>query len=148
MATIGQVSKAFSLPVSTLRYYDQEGLFPDISRKSGIREFGDREIETLKIVECLKKSGLEIKEIRQFMLWCGEGKKTYPLRKKLFEERQKEVEEQIASLTKTLSLLRYKCWYYSVAEKEGNEDNLKKKNLEDMPSDIREDFLASGLLRK
>ena len=28
MYTIGQVSELFGLPISTLRYYDKEGLFP------------------------------------------------------------------------------------------------------------------------
>ena len=37
MYTIGQVSEMFHLPISTLRYYDKEGLFPEIQRTSGIR---------------------------------------------------------------------------------------------------------------
>ena len=61
--TIGEVSKMFGLSISTLRYYDKEGLFPNIERKSGIRKFSEKEIDSLKIIECLKKSGLEIKEI-------------------------------------------------------------------------------------
>ena len=36
MYTIGQVSELFQLPVSTLRYYDKEGLFPEIKRSGGI----------------------------------------------------------------------------------------------------------------
>lgn len=74
----------FHLPVSTLRYYDKEGLFPHLERQSGIRQFGEREIETLRIVECLKASGLEIREIRQFMQWTTEGSATYPQRRQLF----------------------------------------------------------------
>lgn len=34
MYTIGQVSERFELPVSTLRYYDKEGLFPTLTRTS------------------------------------------------------------------------------------------------------------------
>ena len=49
MYTIGQVSEMFSLPVSTLRYYDKEGLFPEIERQSGIRRFSDRELEALRV---------------------------------------------------------------------------------------------------
>ena len=41
MYTIGQVSEMFHIPVSTLRYYDKEGLFPGLERASGIRRFGD-----------------------------------------------------------------------------------------------------------
>ena len=56
MYTIGQVSEMFNLPVSTLRYYDKEGLFPFMQRSSGIRQFSDNEIAALKLIECLKKS--------------------------------------------------------------------------------------------
>lgn len=42
MYTIGQVSEMFGLPVSTIRYYDKEGLFPEIQRSSGIRKFQKR----------------------------------------------------------------------------------------------------------
>ena len=61
MYIIGQISEMFKLPVSTLRYYDKEGLFPHMERKSGIRTFSKTEIVTLRVIECLKASGLEIK---------------------------------------------------------------------------------------
>ena len=41
MYSIGEVSEMFDLPVSTLRYYDKEGLFPDMMRVSGVRKFSD-----------------------------------------------------------------------------------------------------------
>lgn len=53
MYTIGQISAMFNLPVSTLRYYDNEGLFPGMKRTSGIRQFSDIEIEALHVIECL-----------------------------------------------------------------------------------------------
>lgn len=67
MYTIGQVAEMFGLPVSTLRYYDKQGLFPGLERTSGIRRFGDAELEALRVIECLKKAGMEIKDIRLFM---------------------------------------------------------------------------------
>ena len=73
MYTIGQVSEMFDLPVSTLRYCDKEGLFPELDRTSGIRQFSENEIEALRVIECLKKTGLQIKDIKQFMSWCMEG---------------------------------------------------------------------------
>ena len=68
--TIGEIAKKLNIPPSTLRYYDKEGLFPDIQRRSGIRIFSDREVEKLRMIECLKKTGMEIRDIREFMLWC------------------------------------------------------------------------------
>lgn len=67
MYTIGQVSEMFALPVSTLRYYDKEGLFPEITRKNGIRRFTEKELEALRVIACLKKSGMEIRDVKQFM---------------------------------------------------------------------------------
>ena len=58
MYTIGQVAEMFHLPISTLRYYDKEGLFPNLERKAGIRRFSEQELEALRVIECLKKAGL------------------------------------------------------------------------------------------
>lgn len=88
MYTIGQVSEMFDLPVSTLRYYDKEGLFPELNRTSGIRQFSENEIEALRVIECLKKTGLQIKDIKQFMSWCLERSSTYTKRKELFESQK------------------------------------------------------------
>lgn len=77
MYTIGQVSEMFHIPVSTLRYYDKEGLFPNLERKGNIRKFSDAELDQLHMIECLKKSGvgnqrdqavLQVDNRRQFHL--------------------------------------------------------------------------------
>lgn len=138
MYTIGQVSDMFDIPASTLRYYDKEGLFPGITRKSGIRKFSDEDIETLKVITCLKESGLEIKDIRQFMKWCMQGPKTYAKRKQLFETRKAAVEKEIQELQKTLDLLEYKCWYYETALKDGNEDKINAMLPDKLPPDIQD----------
>ena len=137
MYTIGQVSEMFDIPVSTLRYYDKEGLFPDMERRSGIRRFGEKQIEALRVIECLKASGLEIREIKQFMEWTMEGSATYPQRKQLFETRKAAVEEEIRELQKNLDMLRYKCWYYETAIRDGNEDGINAMLPDHLPPEIQ-----------
>lgn len=137
MYTIGEVSEMFNIPVSTLRYYDKEGLFPELERKSGIRKFSDREIEALRVIECLKLSGLEIREIKQFMEWTEQGSATYALRKQLFETRKAAVGEEIGRLQKTLDMLKYKCWYYETAIADGNEDRINEMLPDDLPPEIQ-----------
>ena len=137
MYTIGQVSEMFDLPISTLRYYDKEGLFPTIQRDSGIRKFGEKELEALRVIECLKKSGLEIKDIKQFMEWCVQGSKTYPQRRGLFLHQKAAVEAEIERMNRVLDMLRFKCWYYEQAIRDGNEDRLSRLQPEDMPEEIR-----------
>ncbi len=137
MYSIGQVSEMFHLPVSTLRYYDKEGLFPNMQRDSGIRKFSEKELEAIRVIECLKKSGMEIKDIKQFMEWCSQGSDTYPQRRELFVKQKKHVEAEIERMKQVLDMLRFKCWYYEEAMKDGNEDRLALMKPEDMPNEIR-----------
>ena len=137
MYTIGQVAEMFGLPVSTLRYYDKQGLFPGLERASGIRRFGDTELEALRVIECLKKAGMEIKDIRLFMEWCAEGPSTYPKRKAMFEERKAHMESEIANMNRALDMLRFKCWYYEQAIQDGSEDRLKALIPDDLPEEIK-----------
>ncbi len=137
MYTIGQISEMFNIPISTLRYYDKEGLFPDMKRKSGMRRFSDKEVETLKVIDCLKRSGLEIKDIKQFMKWCIKGPSTYGKRKELFEKRKIVVEEELRQLNKTLDMLKFKCWYYETAIKDGSEDKLNQMLPDHLPKNIQ-----------
>lgn len=138
MYTIGQVSQITGLPISTLRYYDKQGLFPNMERISGIRNFGDKELETIRIIECLKKSGLEIRDIRQFMDWCQQGAATYPRRKQLFEKQKATVEAEIAHMNRVLDMLKFKCWYYEQAIQDGGEQRLKAMLPDGLPGDIQQ----------
>ena len=137
MYTIGQISEMFNLPISTLRYYDKQGLFPGIVRKSGIRKFSDTEIEALRVIECLKKSGLEIKDIKKFMDWCRMGPSTYSQRKELFERQKKTVEAEIEHMNRVLDMLKFKCWYYEQAIHDGNEDRVQSMMPDNLPEEIQ-----------
>ena len=137
MYTIGQVSEMFNLPISTLRYYDKEGLLPEIKRASGIRKFSETELEALRVIECLKKSGMEIKDIKKFMQWCSQGSATYDLRLELFRRQKAEVEAEINRMNKTLDMIRFKCWYYEQAIADGSEERLNRMLPDSLPPEIQ-----------
>ena len=124
--SIGEVSRMFDLPASTLRYYDKEGLLPHIQQT----------IEALRVIECLKKSGMEIKDIKQFMVWCAEGPATYGQRLELFRQQRAKVEQEMARLEKTLAMIDFKCWYYSQAVATGSED-FTAAIPEGLPEEVR-----------
>ncbi|MGI6006448.1 MAG: MerR family transcriptional regulator [Ruminococcus sp.] len=141
--TIGEVSKMFHLPISTLRYYDKEGLLPDLEReKSGIRRFDEKSLESLRVIECLKKSGMEIKDIKQFMIWCSEGASTYQQRLEMFQNQKKSIENKISQLQKTLDMVEFKCWYYTKALSDGNEA-FAENMPESLPENIRSLYIRS-----
>ena len=124
---IGEVSKMFDLPISTLHYYDREGLFPNLNRsKSGV---GNIALQLMALGE--------IKDIKEFIIWCQQGPSTYKKRREMFNKQRENVETEIEHLNQVLDMIKFKCWYYDTAIADGNEDRLKNLKPEDMPEDVR-----------
>lgn len=140
MYTIGQVSEMFGLPISTLRYYDRQGLFPGLERTSGIRRFGDRELEALRLIECLKRSGLEIRDIKQYMQWCEQGPATYEQRRALFVKQKETVEAEMEHLGKVLDMLKFKCWFYEQAIQDGTDALVRAMLPDRLPEEIQKAY--------
>ncbi|WP_160037074.1 MerR family transcriptional regulator [Paenibacillus sp. An7] len=129
--SISEVAKKLNLSVYTLRYYDKEGLIPFVKRSvSGTRMFKESDINALNIIECLKSTGMPIKEIKNFINWCSEGDSTLQQRYDLFIERKARVEAQMKEMKKTLELIEHKCWYYQTALDAGTENVHKNDKIE------------------
>lgn len=141
--TIGQVAKLTGLSISTIRYYDKEGLLNGINRKSGIRSFNDKDLNTIRVIECLKNSGMLIKEIRDFMKLCEEGDSSLNERYNFFLDQEKKVQDQIKSLNQTLKLIKFKQWYYLKAISDNTESIVKNMSIDDMSDDIKELYLET-----
>ncbi|KKI90744.1 MerR family transcriptional regulator [Bacillus sp. SA1-12] len=128
--SISEVSKELNLTPYTLRYYDKEGLIPFVERTSGgTRLFKESDIEALKVIECLKSTGMPIKEIKHFIDWCSEGDSTLQQRYAMFMERKATVEAQIEELKKAMEVIEHKCLYYKTALDAGTEDIHKKSKI-------------------
>lgn len=122
--TIKDAARIMGVPTSTIRYYDKEGLLPFVERlASGYRIFTEKDIATLRIIDCLKKTGMSIKEIRQFSSWLEQGDSSLQQRYDMFLERRRVVKQQMAELQKILDTVNYKCWYYETAIAAGTEKN-------------------------
>ncbi len=118
--SIGEVSEMLGIPISTLRYYDKKGLLPLVERtNSNIRVFSDMDVRWLNMIECLKNTGMELKEIKTFFEWCEQGDSTIDQRYEMFLERKNETERQMTILQKSLDLINYKCEYYRIAKEAG-----------------------------
>ena len=125
--SIGEAAKMFDLSVATIRYYDQEGLIPNLHKKSGFRRFNKDNLDALQMIECLKNAGMSIKDIRQFMEWNVEGDQTLPLRLKMFQQLRDKIQQQMDELQKTLNVANYKCHYYQQAIDDGTEKYVAQK---------------------
>ncbi|QCX34499.1 MerR family transcriptional regulator [Caloramator sp. E03] len=136
--TIGEIAKKLNISPHTLRFYSKEGLLPFVERsKSGIRMFKDEDFEWLTLIECLKRTGMSIKDIKTYIDWTIEGDSTIEKRLDMFKKQKEAVENQIKQLQETLKLLEYKCWYYEEAKNAGTCNIHKKITPEDIPENIR-----------
>lgn len=136
--TIGEMAKKLHVAPSTLRYYDKEGLLPFVERSSGgMRMFSDDDFEWLSIIECLKKTGMSLKDIKTFIGWCMEGDSTIDQRLMLIERQRDAVIAQMAQVQETLETLNYKKWYYETARDAGTCSIHDTMNPEDIPEEYR-----------
>lgn len=136
--TVGEMAKLLGVPASTLRYYDKEGLLPFVERSpGGMRMFQEKDYEWLQIIECLKKTGMPLKDIRTYIHMAMQGDETIESRLELIYRQREAVRAQMAELQKTLDTLDFKCWYYETAKEAGTTDVPRNLPLEEIPEQYR-----------
>lgn len=129
--SISEAAKVLNITAYTLRYYDKEGLMPFVERTaSGQRLFKESDIAALKVIECLKSTGMQIKEIKTFIDWVTDGDTTLQQRFDMFMERKAIVEKQMEELKQTMELVEHKCLYYKTALEAGTEEIHKNNKIE------------------
>lgn len=144
--TVGEAAKRMGVPASTIRYYDKEGLLPFVERSGGgLRMFKEEDFEWLKIIECLKCTGMSIKEIKEFVDWCVEGDSTIEKRLALITRQREAIKEKLKQTEEALHLLDYKCWYYETAQRAGTcvvHDTMEAAEVPAEFRDIADKFFA------
>lgn len=137
--SVGEAAKLLGVAPSALRYYDKEGLLPFVTRtESGIRVFREEDLRWLRLIRCLKASGMPIKSIRRYIELEMQGDGTIDERLGLFEAQRAVVREQVEQLQRTLDTLEYKCWYYETAKRCGTTRAPMEMPDEALPENIRE----------
>jgi MerR family redox-sensitive transcriptional activator SoxR len=63
--SIGEVARRTGVPASTLRYYEQEGLLPPVSRVAGRRRFSERQIKMVEVLRFAQQAGFTLEEIKR-----------------------------------------------------------------------------------
>ena len=136
--TVGEMAKLLGVTASTLRYYDKEGLLPFVERSSGgIRMFQEKDFEWLRVIDCMKKAGMSIKDIRQYIEMALQGDDTIELRLSMFRRQREALERQMEELRHTMAMVEYKCWYYETAKDAGTVDAPQEMELSEVPERFR-----------
>ena len=137
--TVGEMAKRLGVAPSTFRYYDQEGLLPFVERsEGGIRVFKESDYEWLQVIGCLKKTGMQLRDIKTFIEMAMQGDQTIEPRLALITKQKESVKAQIAELEETLRTLEFKEWYYNTAKENGTTSVPRNMTLDELPKEFRE----------
>lgn len=108
-----QVCKETNLTYQTLKFYCNEGLVPNVKRdKNNRRIFDEHDVEWLRSLICLKKCGMSIQEMREYMMLCMQGKSTIPQRKAMLAQKQIMLRESIKELEDSVAYIDWKQNFY------------------------------------
>lgn len=133
---IKDVSDLFGISTYTLRYYEKIGLLNFVKRnESGVREFDASDLITINTIICLKKTGMPLKDIKEYLKLVAEGIETAPQRREMFLKQKQKVIDEIAALEKSLTIIDRKINFYDEAVKKQSLDvcrNDRKKWLEEI----------------
>lgn len=111
--TIKEMREKFDIPSSTLRYYEDTGLFPAVSRtEANQRLYTDEHIDRLQAIHCFKRTGLSLAKMHEFF----EYSKNLPAHIddiiRMMEDHEKNVICQMEKIQQDLKHIHQKVLYY------------------------------------
>ena len=113
MYTMMQVCKETNMTYQALKYYCNEGLIPNVKRdKNNRRVFDERDIKWIKDLVCLKKCGMSIQEMKEYLNLCLQGEKTIPQRKAMLKNKQEALQASIQMLKDSVDYIDWKQNFY------------------------------------
>ncbi len=114
---ISEVAEKFGISIHTLRYYEKLGLIQRIIRKGGKREYAEEDLGWIEFIQRLKATGMPLSRIRVYSDLRYRGDSTISERKRLLQEHQQQLEQELVELELNLQMLRKKITLYDEMEK-------------------------------
>ena len=119
---ISEVAKKFNISADTLRFYEKEGLIASVPRTCGIRNYGEKELENIEFILCMRNAGLSVGVLKEYMNLIKQGDKSIEKRKELLSNQRTELKQKLDKMQKAYDRLNYKIdvFYPKLLEKEKN----------------------------
>jgi DNA-binding transcriptional MerR regulator len=111
--TIRNVAAETGLSADTLRYYERVGILPGIARsESGHRRFSDDDMGWIRLVQCLRSTGMPIEDLHRYAELMQVGDSTAGERLQILEAHRARIQHDMAELTNALELVERKIGGY------------------------------------
>lgn len=124
MYTIKEVAAKVGESEHTIRFYCKEGLFPFLVRdRNNVRKFSEDDLEGVRIVLCLRDTGMPLSEIRRYMELCAQGQATLEERLEIIRQQKEKALKQMAEFQKKIGHLEWKEQHYMELIQNGAEDD-------------------------
>ena len=131
MYTMKETCRETGMTYEALKFYCNEGLIPNVKRdEKNHRVFDDRDVAWIKSLTCLKKCGMSIQEMKEYIGLCLQGQGTIPERKVILDQKREELVEKIAELQASVAYIDWKQGFYDdvMAGKIPYRSNLIREN--------------------
>ena len=113
MYTMMQACRETDMTYQALKFYCNQGLVPNVKRdQNNRRVFDEHDIKWIKDLMRLKRCGMSIQEMKEYLALCLEGPSTIPQRKVLLEKKQQALRESIRELEDSVAYIDWKQNFY------------------------------------
>lgn len=113
MYTMMQVCRELDMTYQTLKFYCNEGLVPNVKRdKNNRRIFDEKDVNWIKNLACLKKCGLSIQEMKEYVDLCLKGESSINERKEILAKKQDDLKASIKELEDSIAYIDWKQNFY------------------------------------
>lgn len=111
--TMMQVCKETNMTYQALKFYCNEGLVPNVKRdKNNRRVFDERDVAWISSLICLKKCGMSIQKMKEYLALCMQGEPTILQRKEILARKQESLRQQIRELEGSIAYIDWEQNFY------------------------------------
>ena len=107
--TIKQAAERSGVSAYRIRYYDQQGLIPNLKRdQHNNRVFDEAAVDSVRLVACFRTTDMPLAQIRRYVELLQAGRQTRPERLSIMRQHKQDIEDLTSLLQNNLQIVNQK----------------------------------------
>ena len=113
LLSMKQACAATGMSYEALKFYCNEGLVPNVKRaENNYRVFDEHDVNWIRSLACLKRCGMSLQEMKEYLALCLQGQSTIPERMELLQKYKRNIHARMAELQDSLDFIAWKENFY------------------------------------